>query len=395
MIIRLQFRMALFMMKDIGISRLAAGIRRHLVVAVPLVLVACDPGTTGKKEIYIEAVPTDSSQPFVSQGTMDRKGPASGSIHLNFDDDAYYVGPESSFLYRGGSLTYVRDQGYFKPGSVLVGNRAASWHGPMLVLPSLEAGRAYNASVWIKLLDTEHPATAKLEWIQVSEGVLTTVALNEIQVEPLVWEKLEGEFIGSGRPGSDINALSVEVSKADVKFLVDDFIVTYAELSADMQAAAAAARPKVTNMIVNGDVELGLEPWIHQGGVISRSSAYAHKGNYSLQIAGRKQEWNAPMMPVKGLQDEKHYRFSIFVRMDDGEPSTNVRLTMRRVTSGQTTFLTLGGGTASSVGWTEITGTFSAGNVSQSENVSVYLEALHPTASYFVDTLTVEEIAAP
>ena len=394
MIIRLQFRMALFMMKDIGISRLAAGIRRHLMVAAPLVLVACDPGATGRKEIFIEAVPTEASAPLVSHAALDRKG-ASQSLHLDFEDGPYYVGPDSSLLYRGGALTFVRDQGYFKPGSVLVSNRTASWHGPMLVLPPLEGGRAYSASVWIKLLETEQPSAVKLEWMQVAEGALTSVTLAEIQAEPLVWQKLEGEFISSGLAGSDINVLSVEVDKAEIKYLMDDVIVTYAELSADMQAAAAAARPKVTNMIVNGDVELGLEPWIHQGGVISRSSAYAHKGNYSLQIAGRKQEWNAPMMPVKGLQDEKHYRFSIFVRMDDGEPSTNVRLTMRRVTSGQTTFLTLGGGTASSAGWTEITGVFSASNASQSENVSVYLEALHPTASYFVDTLTVEEIAAP
>lgn len=380
------------MNKQMRLSRLNIGICNTLVVVVPLMLAACDSAPSGKNEIFIEAVPAGSSTPLVSQAMEDRKGAEPRSIYLSFDDSAYHVGPDSSLLYRGEYLHYVRDQGYFKPGSVLVTNRSASWQGPMLILPPLEAGRAYNASVWIKLLETEEPAIAKLEWLQVSEGVLTTVALTETQVKPLVWEKLEGEFIGSGRLGSDINALSLDVSKVDVKYLVDDFIVTYAELSAEMQAAAAAARAKVTNLIVNGDVELGLEPWTHQGGVISRSAAYAHKGSYSLLIAGRKQEWNAPMMPVKGLQDDKNYRFSIFVRMNDNEPSTDVRLTMRRVTSGQTTFLTLGAGKANSAGWTEVSGLFSASNVSQSEAVSVYLEALHPTASYFVDTLTVEEV---
>lgn len=362
------------------------------MVAAPMILVACSPSGSGKGEVYIEAVPTDSST-LSSLAAEDRRpGTHPQSIHLNFDDSAYFISPDSSLLYRGHYLTYVRDQGYFKPGSILVSNRTAPWHGPLLVLPPLEKARAYSASVWIKLLETEHPATVKLEWTQVSEGVLTSVTLAEIYAEPLVWQKLEGEFISSGRGNSDINSLSLEVNRAEIKYLVDDFIVTYAELSAEMQAAAAAERAKVTNMIANGDVEQGLEPWTHQGGVISRSSAYAHTGRYSLLIAGRKQEWNAPMMPVHGLQDDKLYRFSLFVRLNDGELPTDVRLTMRRVTAGQTTFLTMGSASATSAGWTEVTGTMTAGNISQSEHVAVYLEAMSPTASYFVDTLTVEEI---
>jgi hypothetical protein len=228
----------------------------------------------------------------------------------------------------------------------------------------------------------------------VSDGVLTSLALSEINAEPLAWQKLEGEFIGNMQADSDINALSLEVDNPDIKYLVDDFIVTYAELSAEMQAAAAAAEVKsrVKNLIINGDVEQGQEPWTHQGGVLSRSSAYAYTGEYSLLIAGRKQEWNAPMMPVKGLENNKLYQFSVFVRMNDGEPTTNVRLTMKRTTSGQTTFLSLGSGSANSTGWIEVTGTFTAGNVAESESVSVYLEAEHPTVSYFIDTLTVKQI---
>lgn len=378
------------MIKATRISRLAFLIRRSLVAA-PLALVACSPDSGGK-DIFIEAVPTGSSQ-FDSQVSGDRKiGAAPQTIHLNFDESAYFVGPNSSLLYRGDYLTYVREQGYFKPGSILVSNRTAAWHGPMLMLPPLESGRAYNASVWIKLLETDQPATVKLNWTQVSEGVLTSLSLTEIRAEPLAWQKLEGEFIGNPQSDSDINAVSVEVENPDIKYLVDDFIVTYAELSAEMQAAAAAAKSKIQNLIVNGDVEQGLEPWTHQGGVISRSSAHAHTGQYSLLMAGRRQEWNAPMMPVKGLQDNKLYRFSIFVRLYDGEPSTNVRLTMKRTTSGQTTFLSLGSGAANSAGWVEVTGTFTAGNISESESVSVYLEAEHPTVSYFIDTLTVEQV---
>lgn len=98
------------------------------------------------------------------------------------------------------------------------------------------------------------------------------------------------------------------------------------------------------------------------------------------------------MMPVKGMENNKLYRFSVFARMNDGEPAANVKLTMRRTTAGQTTFISLGSGQASSTGWSEISGTFIADNAAESEQVAVYLEAESPTASYFVDTMTVEVV---
>lgn len=380
------------MIKATRISKMALLIRRALMLAAPLTLGACDADSPKSKEIFIEAVPADSSL-FASNASADKKaGAESQTIHLNFDDSAYFVTPTSSLLYRGEYLTYVRDQGYLKPGSILVANRTASWHGPVLMLPPLERGRAYSASVWIKLYETEQPANVKLIWTQISDGVVTNLPLAETKAEPRVWLKLEGEFIDNARSDSDINTLSIDVDNAEMKYLVDDLMVTYAELSAELQAAAASAKAVVANLITNGGLEQGLEPWTHQGGVISRSSAYAHSGEYSLLIAGRKQEWNAPMMPVRGLQNDKLYRFSLFVRMNDGEPATNVRLTMKRVTAGQTTFFTLGGDSATSAGWTEITGTFTAGNITESESVAVYLEAEHPTVSFFVDSLTVDEI---
>lgn len=373
-------------------SRLSSFICRGLLAAVPLALAGCSADSSDGKEIFIEAVPSSSDQ-FTSAFYSDKKsGTSPQPILLNFDDDPYLVTPTSSLLYRGEYMGFVRDQGHFKPGALLVANRTASWHGPLVVLPALENGRAYSASVWIKLMETDLPARVKLMWTQVAGGTMNELALAEMDVEPRVWVKLEGEFIGNSQPQSTINALSLDVDKIDVKYLVDDFMVAYAELSAELQAKAVAAKSKVTDLIANGDVEQGLEPWTHQGGVISRSSAYANTGSYSLLISGRLQEWNAPIMPVKGMENNKLYRFSVFARMTDGEPSANMKLTIRRTTAGQTTFVTLGSGQASSNTWSEISGTFSANNIEESEQVAVYLEAESPSASYFVDTLTVEVV---
>jgi Carbohydrate binding domain. len=372
-------------------SRLSPFICRGLLAVVPLALAGCSADNPGSKEIFIEAVPNSSDQ-FTSSFYGDQKSGSSQPILLDFDDDPYLVTPSKSLLYRGEYLGYVRDQGHFKPGALLVSNRTAPWHGPLVILPALENGRVYSASVWVKLIETDFPARAKLVWSQVVGGAFTELALAEMDVEPRVWVKLEGEFIGNAQPESTINALGLEVDKVDVKYLVDDFMVVYAELSAELQARAVEAKSKVMDLIVNGDVEQGLEPWTHQGGVITRSSAYANTGSYSLLISGRQREWNAPMIPVKGMENNKLYRFSVFARMNDGEPATNLKLTMRRTTAGQTTFVSLGTGQATSTTWSEVSGTFSAGNIAESEQVTVYLEAESPTASYFVDTLTVEVV---
>lgn len=373
-------------------SLLSLYIRKSFAVVAPsLLLMVCQASTPGRGEIFIEAAPVDSGlDSHTGSGKKNEVVPE--AIQLNFDESAYYVSPTSSLLYRGDFLTYVRDQGHLRPGSIRVDNRSAPWHGPMLTLPPLEIGRSYGASVWIKLFDTDTPTQVKLMLTRVANGALTNMELTSIVVEPRVWQQISGEFVGSAQTDNDINGLSLEVEDPNIKYLVDDIMVSYAELSAELQAAAMAARFSDRDFIRNGDVEDGLEPWIHQGGVISRSTTHAHTGKHSLLIAGRQQEWNAPMMPVQGLENNKLYRFTIFVRLNDGEAATNTKLTMKRTTAGQTTFVSVGSAVASSSVWTEVSGTFSAPNVAESEYVSVYLEAENPTASYFVDSLTVEEV---
>lgn len=360
------------------------------VAASSFGLTACLPGGGAvRSEVFIEAIPTTSltsSMPY-SQPVDVRKNP----IQLGFDDGPFYVSPASSLLYRGEHLGHLRDQGHLKPGSLIVEHRTVSWQGPLLTLPHLDEGRAYSASVWVRPIDTDQPAQVKLVWTRVVAGVLNTMVLAEITAQPRVWQKVEGEFFGPTYSATSVNVLSLDVAEADVRYLVDDFLVTYAELSAELQEAAFAVKRKGKNFIANGSVEEGIEPWTHQGGFISRSTAFAHTGSASLLIAGRTQEWNAPMMPVLGLENNKQYRFSIYARLVEGPP-VHMQLTMKRTTAGQTTFAPLGTGIATSTGWSEISGTFKSSSISEADHVAVYLEALNPTVSYFVDTFTVEEV---
>jgi hypothetical protein len=384
------------MIKARNLCNVSASLGKYLAsAAASVTLIACKPDAPEQGEIFIEAIPTVSSS-FVFQSAKDTTKEAfKQPIHLSFDHSAYFASETSSLLYRGELLSYAHDQGHLEAGSVLVENRTTSWQGPLLTLPPLEEGIAYSASVWVRLIDTDQTARVKLILTRVAGGAMTNLVLQEIRAEPRMWQQVEGEFVGNILSDSDINTLSLEVEGAD-KYLLDDFMVTHADLSAKLKAAALAANPRntrVSNFIANGSVEEGMEPWTHQGGIISRSKAHAHTGKHSLLISGRKQEWNAPMMFVKGLEDNKLYRFSVFARLNEGQPSANMRLTLRRTTAGQTTFTPIAASQASSTNWTEIAGTLSAGNMGESERVAIYLECEDPLASYLVDTLSVEEIS--
>jgi hypothetical protein len=381
------------MIKARKFCKLSACLSKYLAgAAASVTLIACETDAPAEKEIFIEAIPRTSSS-FSSAGGTDKKSQAIQPIQLSFDHSAYFMNATSSFLYRGEYLSYIHDQGHLDAGSVLVENRTASWQGPLLTLPPLDEGVPYNASVWVRLIDTEEQARVKLILSRVSEGTVTNLLLNEIQAEPRMWQKVEGEFVGNAQSDSDINALSLEVEGTG-KYLIDDILVTHADESAKAAAATLAATSKGSVFVINGSVEDGLDPWTHQGGIISRSTYHAHTGKHSLLISGRRQEWNAPMMFIKGLKDHKSYRFSIFARLNEGQQSANVRLTLRRTTAGQTAFTALGASQATSSNWTEVAATFSSPNISESEKISVYLECEDPLASYFVDTLTIEEVPA-
>lgn len=349
-----------------------------------LVLAACS-GSEPAKEILVEAVPTAMTTTETAQPVS-----ADKPLHLSFEDSSTFVYDHSSLLFRGHhTVKFMPDQGHLQLGSVLVEKRQESWHGPLLTLPKLDPGKAYRASVWIKLLDSKQPAEVKLILIRVAGGTTTNVVLNRLLIEPGSWQKIDGEFIGANEWSDDITALTLDVVSVDTQYLIDDVMVSHAELSDELEAAAARSRKPT--FVRNGDLEEGMEHWGRQGGVISRTTAQAHSGSHSLLIAGRTETWHAPTLAMHGLEDSKKYKISVFVRLNEGEQPVTIQLTLKRVTNGQESFLPIASAGAYSSRWVEVSGIFSAPNVSESEQVVLYLESDSATASYFVDTLTVKE----
>lgn len=318
----------------------------------------------------------------------------SAPLKLGFDHDADLFTESGLLLFRRTQLYYSAEQGHSQPGSLLVQNRGDTWHGPFLRLPPLAPGKVFRLTVWIKLAEDEPSTAASLMVTRTADGENRTLTLAEADLRPDGWIQLEGEFISVNQVADDIVTAHVEVESRTAKYFMDDISIAYSDGSGDpVMWAAGDEKSAPTEFIRNGSAEEGLEPWGRQGGAISHSAERAHTGEYSVLITNRTQVWHAPTMDVSGLQNNIAYEFSIFVYIEDGQPPADMKLTLKRVTDGQTSYVTLATREAVESGaWVEVAGRFVAANASRSQAVTVYLESSDPEMSYYVDTLTVTEV---
>lgn len=365
-------------------------------------LLGCENGVLSRSpEVVVKAQPPGSTNSFnhLKELTLGADEP----LRLDFSSKEELHQLSGSWLFRRTSPTYLSSQGHSQPGSVLVHNRTDTWNGPLLKLPPLKPSQAYRVSVWIHPQDTKKTTSAALVLTRVADGLSTSSKLDEAQMEPNKWHRLSGEFVTSPYKSEQLHTLHFDLSNIAADYLVDDLIVAYAEFSADLeqqldnqveQATETEQNTKIAQRqhIRNGDAESGMDYWGHQGGLISSSTVHAHSGKHSILITSRNQSWNAPTMEVRDLQDDTRYRFSVFTRLADDQPPAEMKLTIKRVTDGQASYLPLAEVEATDSDWVEIAGEYSAPNITQSEQVVVYVESTSATVSYYVDTLTVQAL---
>lgn len=340
--------------------------------------------------IRITALSAKSGLSFLDPDTA-QEADSSPRLLLNFDDNPFYSSATYSFLRLGQQLSYATDLGHRNPGCMRVSNRTAVWQGPLFTLPPLQT-KPLTASMWIKPV-TQRAAKAKLVLMQVSESNSVSVPLAEIEMMPGKWQKLEGRIPSIDSAGK-VHVIRLEVEGADIDYLVDDVSIVETALVSALESEvgfeALMAVVPASGLVVNGDLENGVEPWSSQGGKITHTNEHAQSGDYSLLISGRTEGWHAPMMTLGKLEDNTRYRVSIYVRMTEGFPVADVQLTLKQVVDGQPKFIPVANRTVSNNEWTQVVGSVEAADFSMSEQLFVYLESTNPTASYYVDNLTLE-----
>lgn len=336
-------------------------------------------------KMKIEAV-TTTSDTLTSSQEGHFIGPTK-PLRYDFPNQSTFIARSAEWLFRRVPVIFVADQGHNQFGSILVKERTETWQGPLLRLPPLQPSQGYRVSAWIKPLHTDQATDVTLVLTKVVDGITTQTKLAHTIAEPHSWHKVEGEFAVPSTSGEQIRTLHFDVEHVSTSYLIDDVMVAYSEYSEDLTEKAHVINAD-EQVILNGGAEEDLAYWSHQGGVISRTSAQAHTGKYSIFISARSRSWHAPTMDVPGLKNSQRYKFSVFTKLEEGHPPTEMKLTLKRITNGQVTYTVLAEGLANDTDWTEMIGLFSAPNITESQPVTVYVESDSPTVSYYVDTLT-------
>ncbi len=309
-----------------------------------------------------------------SLAPADPRNPANWYGNGDLEAGDYYWYPQGD----GVTATRTTAQSHGGDYSLLVEGRSIDWHGPVMPLMKTLPSGQYEASVWVRLAAGEDASPVQLSLktqIEGEEGA-TFTPIDSAEVTASGWTRLSGTFQNNspGRWG-DI-ALYVESSELNLSYYVDDLVVI-----------------SLSNLIVNGGVESGVQPWLSQGEaiLITRSTEESHSGEASLLVTGRTLNWNGPLMNLPPLSQGRAYAASVWVRLTPGTPATQLNFTLKRtVTGSPAEYIQLGSAEVTASGWVELAGSFThTANGTLAEHF-LYIESTEEgaTASFYVDDLT-------
>ena len=159
-----------------------------------------------------------------------------------------------------------------------------------------------------------------------------------------------------------------------------------------------SARSALTGSLSADFEDGGNDGWIPRGsGVsISNSTDVANTGTHSLLTTGRSAGFMGPSIDLTSqLQQGANYRIAVFARLVAGTPATTVNLTMQRTpASGSTAFDSIAfQAPITDSAWTQLSGTYSFN--APVTDLLLYVESANTTASYYVDTFTLVQLAPP
>ena len=148
---------------------------------------------------------------------------------------------------------------------------------------------------------------------------------------------------------------------------------------------------------IQHDFEDGtLQGWIPRGGgvVLTNTSEAAFAGTQSLKTTGRSAGFHGPSLNLFGqLAKGATYRVTVSARLVAGEAPTTMRVTMQRtLVGGSNQFDTIASNSSVTDGaWVTLTGTYSF--ATDVTGLLLYVETTSPTASYYIDSFSLVELA--
>jgi glucuronoarabinoxylan endo-1,4-beta-xylanase len=145
------------------------------------------------------------------------------------------------------------------------------------------------------------------------------------------------------------------------------------------------------NVAQNPGFESGTSPWYGFGAAVTASTAQKHSGSYSGYVTGRNSgTWNGVAQSFLGvMQPGTTYTISALVRLASGD-NQPVNLTIRKTDGGGTSYSYIGGGTATSTGWTQLSGSYTLNVSGTLAELFLYMEGPPTNVNFYADDFIVD-----
>ncbi len=140
-------------------------------------------------------------------------------------------------------------------------------------------------------------------------------------------------------------------------------------------------------MVLSHDFEDGTsQGWRPRAGeTVTVTAEAARTGGFGLAVSDRTQSWEGPTLDlVDTLEFGTRYDLSVWVRMAAGEPASDLRMSVERVSGDSQHFETVVGNTTVTSGsWVQLAGSYTLATAA--ESLSVYVESASGTADFYID----------
>lgn len=151
-------------------------------------------------------------------------------------------------------------------------------------------------------------------------------------------------------------------------------------------------------LTLSSDFEDGTtQGWHGRGGneILTASASAAHSGAYGLQVTGRTQGWNGPLLDLTSfMQVGKNYAISAWIRLPAGTADAPVSMLVQRTTEGTTYYEHVTAKTANENGWVKLSGEYKL--LHPAENIAVYFESFdNPTLAFYMDDFQIDQAPDP
>jgi diguanylate cyclase (GGDEF)-like protein len=254
----------------------------------------------------------------------------------------------------GGKLSIDTTVSHSGDNSLLVTERAQSYHGPSFSADSIFApNKTYTVSAWIyQKSDSIKTFSWTLKYVD-SLGTSQFMQLAGGEIPQKVWTEITGTIT---IPEDSVNYLTYfECANAATDFNIDDVVIIGDRNDREEQGT------NKKGYLYSFDFENGNELWAPRGdNRLIRTDEYSNTGTHSIYVTNRNRTWNGPTVNVNDIKRGVSYFYSAYIMYtgDEYEDVHGFRMEIQYSQNGETKYQLITAKDIQKDKWTRITGTY-------------------------------------